>query len=67
MTADFKQALRAGLLAFSGIALGGFVLVAAWAPTASPTRMAAFVASMFALTGGIVAAVVVGVLERRRE
>ena len=65
MTADFKQALRAGLLAFVGIALGGFVLIAVWSPTVSPYRMAAFVASMFALSGGIVAAVVAGVLGRR--
>lgn len=67
MAADFKQALRAGLLAFAGIALGGFVLIALWSPTVSPCRMAAFVACMFALSGGIVAAVVVGVLGRRRE
>jgi hypothetical protein len=65
LTADFKQALRAGLLAFVGIALGGFVLIVLWAPTGSPYRMLAFVASMFALSGGIVAAVVVGVLGRR--
>ena len=64
MTADFKQALRAGLLTFAGIAAGDFVLIAVWAPTTSPARMAAFVASMFALTGGIVPAIVVGVLGR---
>jgi hypothetical protein len=63
LSADFRQALRAGLLAFGGIALGGFVLIALWAPTASPYRMAAFIASMFALAGGVVAAV--GVLGRR--
>ena len=41
------------------------MLIAVWAPTTSPARMAAFVASMFALTGGIVPAIVVGVLGRR--
>lgn len=40
--------------------------IALWSPTVSPYRMAAFVACMFALTGGIVAAIVVGV-QRRRE
>ena len=66
MTSGFKQVLRAGLLAFAGIALGGFVLIAVWSPTAAPYRMAAFTASMFALSGGIVAAVVVGVLGDRK-
>jgi hypothetical protein len=66
LTADFKQALRTDLLAFAGIALGGFVLIALWSPTVSPYRKAAFVASMLALSGGIVAAIVAGVLGRRK-
>jgi hypothetical protein len=62
LTAASRRALRAGFLAFAGITLGGFVLIALWSPAASPYRMATFVASMFALSGEIVAAVVVGVL-----
>ena len=64
MTSNFRQELQAGLLAFAGIAAGGFVLIAVWAPPASPARMAVHTARMFTLTGGIVAAVVAGVLGR---
>ena len=41
------------------------MLIAVWPPATSPYRMAAFTASMFALSGGIVAAVVVGLRGQR--
>jgi hypothetical protein len=46
------------LVAFPGTGAGAVVLILVWAPTASPARLVAFLASMFATTAGIVTAAV---------
>ena len=55
---------RLGKLAFVGIGtfaaiwIGGVVLALLWAPTSSSSRLVAYLGSMFAVTGGVIAVVV---------
>lgn len=51
--------LTVSLVAFLSVALGAVILILVWAPTLSSSRMVAFLASMFALTAGIITAAVI--------
>ncbi len=47
-----------GIGTFAAIWIGGVLLALLWAPTSSPSRLVAFVGSMFAVTGAVIAVVV---------
>ncbi len=47
-----------GVATFAAIWVAGAVLGLLWTPTVSPTRLVAFLVSMFAVTGGMLAVVV---------
>ena len=47
-----------GIATFAAIWIGGVLLGLAWAPTSSPSRLVGFIATMFAVTGALLAVVV---------
>ena len=47
-----------GVGTFAAIWIGGVLLALLWAPTSSPPRLVAFIGSMFAVTGGVLAVVI---------
>ena len=47
-----------GIGTFAAIWIGGVVLALSWAPTSSPSRLVAYLGSMFAVTGGVLAVVI---------
>ena len=53
-----RRLLLIALAVFGVIALAGFVLIVLWVPTLSTYRLVAFIASMFAVTGAVVAVAV---------
>ena len=54
----FVRVFLPTLAAFLGTAAGAVVLILVWSPTTSPARLVAFLASMFAVTAGVVTAAV---------
>ena len=54
-----RKALAAALVSFVGVGVGAVVLILVGAPTSSPYRTVGFIASVFAVTAGIVTAAVV--------
>ena len=52
------QLALVGIGTFAAIWLGGVVLALLWAPTSSPSRLVAYLGSMFAVTGAVLAVVI---------
>lgn len=52
------QLALVGIGTFAAIWIGGVVLALLWAPTSSPSRLVAYLGSMFAVTGAVVAVAV---------
>jgi len=46
------------VLTFAAIWIGGVLLALLWAPTSSPARLVSYIATMFAVTGAVLAVVV---------
>ena len=47
-----------GVGTFAAIWIGGVLLALLWAPTSSPPHLVAFIGSMFAVTGAVLAVVI---------
>lgn len=58
------RVLVPAVVVFVGLTVAAVVLVLLTAPTASPAGLVAFLASMFAVTGAVVTAAVIGTRER---
>ena len=65
--AGTSRAIIAAAVAFLGTGAAAAVMLLLWVPTLSPDRLVTFLASMFAVTAGIVTATVAWVCSERRE